>query len=73
NSPRSSLRHHRPAQRSISRHPLANHTADVFHDSEFGGESEDGEWGMVDGMRLWKNDALMQHLYGTASFWGDEI
>ncbi|KAI6035689.1 cell division control protein 16 [Pisolithus marmoratus] len=72
-SPRSSPRRHRRAQDSTSRHPLANHTVDVFQDSELAGESEDGEWGMVDRMRLWRHDALMQHLYETASFWGDKI
>ncbi|KAI5989218.1 hypothetical protein F5J12DRAFT_969072 [Pisolithus orientalis] len=61
-----------PNAASVVIHPQITRP-DVFHDSELGGESEDGEWGMVDGMRLWKNDALMQHLYGTASFWGDEI
>ncbi|KAI6013046.1 hypothetical protein EDC04DRAFT_2609437 [Pisolithus marmoratus] len=54
-------------------HPLANHTVDIFQDSESAGESEDDEWGMVDRMRLWRHDALMQHLYETASFWGDKI
>ncbi|EKM78129.1 hypothetical protein AGABI1DRAFT_61147 [Agaricus bisporus var. burnettii JB137-S8] len=28
---------------------------------------------MVDRMRLWRHDALMQHLYETAAFWGDKI
>lgn len=73
NSPRSSPRRHRRAQDSTSRHPLANDAVDVFQESELGGESEDGEWGMVDRMRLWRHDALMQHLYETASFWGDKI
>ncbi|KAI6110197.1 hypothetical protein EDD16DRAFT_1486805 [Pisolithus croceorrhizus] len=72
-SPRSSPRRHRRAQDSTSRHPLANHAVDVFQESELAGESEDGEWGMVDRMRLWRHDALMQHLYETASFWGDKI
>lgn len=46
-------------------------------------EDEDGEgdeddedevnWGMIDSMRLWRNDALMQHLYETAALWGDKI
>ncbi|KAI0783626.1 TPR-like protein [Abortiporus biennis] len=60
-----------------SRHPLANDTTDVFqdYDEENDGEDEgDGcEWGMVDRMRLWRHDALMQHLYDTAAFWGDKI
>ncbi|KAF8737592.1 hypothetical protein AX14_012591 [Amanita brunnescens Koide BX004] len=28
---------------------------------------------MVDRMRLWRHDAMMQHLYETAAFWGDKI
>jgi len=46
---------------------------DVFQDTEAEGELEEGEWGMVDRMRLWRHDALMQHLYETAAFWGDKI
>ena len=36
-------------------------------------ESEERTWGMVDSMRLWRHDAIMQHLYETAGFWGDKI
>ncbi|EGO24550.1 hypothetical protein SERLADRAFT_361562 [Serpula lacrymans var. lacrymans S7.9] len=47
---------------------------DVFQDSEAEGDNESvHEWGMVDRMRLWRHDALMQHLYETAAFWGDKI
>ncbi|KZT29838.1 TPR-like protein [Neolentinus lepideus HHB14362 ss-1] len=28
---------------------------------------------MVDRMRLWRHDAMMQHLYDTATFWGDKV
>ena len=58
-----------------SRHPLANDTTDVFHDSEDDADDEEEsyEWGTVDRMRLWRHDALMQHLYDTAAFWGDKI
>ena len=28
---------------------------------------------MVDRMRLWRHDALMQHLFDSAAFWGDKI
>ena len=55
-------------------HPLANDTTDVFQETEDDAEDEDEyEWGMVDRMRLWRHDALMQHLYETAAFWGDKI
>lgn len=69
---RSSPRAHRRAKGSIGRHPLATDNTDVFQDS--GDEDDDdAEWGMVDRMRLWRHDALMQHLYDTAAFWGDKI
>lgn len=72
-SPRSSPRRHRRAKESSTRHPLANDTMDVFQDSQVGAELEDDDWGMVDRMRLWRHDALMQHLYETAAFWGDKV
>ena len=73
---RSSPRHHKKARSSISRlpHPLANDTTDIFQDSEDDADDEsEYEWGMVDRLRLWRHDALMQHLYETAAFWGDKI
>ncbi|KXN88482.1 Anaphase-promoting complex subunit cut9 [Leucoagaricus sp. SymC.cos] len=70
---RSSPRRHRKAKSSLNRpHPLANDTVDVFQDSEEDADDE-SEWSMVDRMRLWRHDALMQHLYETAAFWGDKI
>lgn len=55
-------------------HPLANDTTDVFQDSDDDADDEDEyEWGTIDRMRLWRHDALMQHLYETAAFWGDKI
>ena len=43
--------------------------------SDYGGDDEerDLDWGPVDRMRLWRHDAMLQHLYGTAAFWGDKI
>ena len=29
--------------------------------------------GMVKTMQLWRHDALFQHLYETAAFWGDKV
>ncbi|KAG8213232.1 hypothetical protein J3R82DRAFT_11698 [Butyriboletus roseoflavus] len=72
-SPRASPRRHRRLKDSGSRHPLANDTMDVFQDSETEQDLDEGEWGVVDRMRLWRHDALMQHLYETAAFWGDKI
>ncbi|KAG7088620.1 hypothetical protein E1B28_012593 [Marasmius oreades] len=73
---KSSPQHHRKPKDSASRHPhpLANDTTGIFQDSEDDADDEDEyEWGMVDRMRLWRHDALMQHLYETAAFWGDKI
>ncbi|ORY35353.1 hypothetical protein BCR39DRAFT_508962 [Naematelia encephala] len=36
-------------------------------------EDEEVDWDMVDSMRLWRHDAIMQHLYETAAFWGNKI
>ncbi|KAI0701318.1 TPR-like protein [Cytidiella melzeri] len=65
----------RRAKASAGRHPLANDTTDIFQESELeeDDEHETYTWGMVDRMRLWRHDALMQHLYDTAAFWGDKI
>jgi anaphase-promoting complex subunit 6 len=57
-------------------HPLAN---DTFQHSDDDAEDEQEdddtvhEWGVIDRMRVWRHDALMQHLYETAAFWGDKI
>ncbi|KAF9565181.1 TPR-like protein [Agrocybe pediades] len=74
-SPQRSPRKHKKGKSSLGRaHPLANDTTDVFQDSEDDADDEsEYEWGMVDRMRLWRHDALMQHLYDTAAFWGDKI
>lgn len=71
---RSSPRMSRRARTTGSRHPLANDTTDVFQDdADDEGDEEEHEWGVVDRMRLWRHDALMQHLYDSAAFWGDKI
>ena len=36
-------------------------------------DDDDDDWGIVDRMRLWRHDAMTQHLYETAVFWGDKI
>lgn len=59
------------------RHPLAESQSGpgLTSDQEDEGEEEAGreDWNMVDRMRLWRHDALMQHLYETAAFWGDKV
>jgi hypothetical protein len=44
---------------------------DAYEDE--GEDDEEFEWDAVDRMRLWRHDALMQHLYETAAFWGDKV
>ncbi|KAH9847513.1 TPR-like protein [Lenzites betulinus] len=71
---RGSPRQNRRTKTTASRHPLAIDTTDVFQDDADDEDDEDGrEWGIVDRMRLWRHDALMQHLYDSAAFWGDKI
>lgn len=43
--------------------------------TEFSDEEtdEEEEWGLVERMRLWRHDAMTQHLYETAVFWGDKV
>ena len=37
-------------------------------------EDEDTEeWGAIDRMRLWRHDAILQHLHESAVFWGDKV
>ena len=75
----SPIRPLRRARESIARHPLANDTTDIFQDTidlpegDTDEQEEEVEWGMVDRMRLWRHDALMQHLFDSAAFWGDKI
>jgi anaphase-promoting complex subunit 6 len=60
----------------LGRHPLAqNTTTDVFQDTGIEADDEDVESEMdtVDRMRLWRHDAMMQHLYETATYWGDKV
>lgn len=71
----SPLRSTHGLRRKGSQHPLATDTTDVFQESEDDGDSqeEEEEWGTVDRMRLWRHDAMMQHQYDTAAFWGDKL
>ena len=36
-------------------------------------EPKEGWELMVEKMRTWRHDAMMQHLYETAAFWGDKV
>lgn len=61
------------------RHRLIESDTATVQGSDHEGDDEQDEspteekWTMVDRMRLWRHDALMQHLYETAAFWGDKI
>ena len=54
-----------------------SHRAELLEDTEDEEDEDDDpddmSWGMIDSMRLWRNDAIIQHLYETAAFWGDKI
>ncbi|KAG8909308.1 anaphase promoting complex subunit cdc16 [Tulasnella sp. 417] len=36
-------------------------------------ELDEEDWSIVDRMRLWRHDAMMQHLHDSAVFWGDKV
>lgn len=44
-------------------------------EEEYYSDSTSGEvsWELVDRLRVWRNDALNQHLYSTAIFWGSKV
>jgi anaphase-promoting complex subunit 6 len=42
-------------------------------DAEAEEEEDDPTWRMIARMRTWRHDAILQHLYETAAFWGDKI
>jgi anaphase-promoting complex subunit 6 len=55
--------------------PLAFTRQDA-DESGFLGQSEveeDAPWTIVDRMRNWRNDAMTQHLYDSAKFWGGKV
>jgi anaphase-promoting complex subunit 6 len=68
--PNASMLHASPRLNNNKPHPI-----DGFGTQTLVDDDDDGEpaWGAVDRMRLWRHDALMQHLYGTATFWGEKI
>ena len=49
--------------------------AEDEEEDEYYSDSSSGEvtWELVDRMRVWRNDALNQHLYSTATFWGSKV
>ncbi|GAA6002404.1 anaphase promoting complex subunit CDC16 [Rhodotorula paludigena] len=55
--------------------PLPFSTGADADESSFLGQSVDegAPWTMVDRMRNWRNDAMTQHLYDSAKFWGGKV
>lgn len=50
--------------------------SEFVEEEEDEGEEDEGEEGDMEGvdrMRSWRHDAMMQHLYEAAAFWGDKI
>lgn len=46
---------------------------DYVAEREDGGVSPAESWTTVDRMRCWRNDAMTQHLYDSAKFWGAKV
>lgn len=44
-----------------------------FNDFDDDDAPREGWEDMVEKMRTWRHDAMMQHLYETAAFWGDKV
>ena len=44
-----------------------------YPDDDSDDHSDEEGWSNVDRMRLWRHDAMMQHLHESAIFWGDKI
>lgn len=47
-------------------------SSDVNSDYAFA-ECDTPSWNLIRRMRMWRQDAIIQHLYQTAVFWGDKI
>jgi hypothetical protein len=52
---------------------MMNLDDDDLYDEDAGMEPVDPSWEMIARMRTWRHDAIHQHLYETAAFWGDKI
>ncbi|KAH8090448.1 cell division control protein 16 [Filobasidium floriforme] len=52
---------------------MMNLDDDDLYDEDGGMEPVDPSWEMIARMRTWRHDAIHQHLYETAAFWGDKI
>ncbi|KAF8573479.1 TPR-like protein [Ramaria rubella] len=68
-----SARHPLAESRNLHSNAVSDQEGDDEEEEEEEEEEEAQEWTMVDRMRLWRHDALMQHLYETAAFWGDKV
>lgn len=60
-----------PTARSRRDHAVAaDDGVDDVSDEE---QEVEATWSMIARMRTWRQDAILQHLYETAAFWGDKI
>jgi hypothetical protein len=44
-----------------------------LEDEEDGEREDAGAQVIIEKMRMWRHDAMLQHLYETAAFWGDKV
>ncbi|CAG7849077.1 Anaphase-promoting complex subunit cut9 AltName: Full=20S cyclosome/APC complex protein cut9; AltName: Full=Cell untimely torn protein 9 [Serendipita indica DSM 11827] len=60
---------------TVKSEPVGFTSIGSIEESEFtaSDEEDEEEWTLVDRMRLWRHDAMTQHLYETAAFWGDKV
>lgn len=54
-------------------HDMLGMDDDEYDEREEEEEWVDPSWEMIARMRTWRHDAIHQHLYETAGFWGDKI
>lgn len=59
-----------PSSPVIGDGSYADEAAEDEEDEREDGEADDG---MVERMRMWRHDAMLQHLYETAAFWGEKV
>lgn len=79
-SPRLPDQHRRRTQSRTSGDDMPNPPPEVTYQRQISAqETEEGlfrdtsAWGLISRMRAWRQDAIVQHLYQTAVFWGDKV
>lgn len=61
------------AIKDILEHDIDDDDEDERKTNRSGSNDSDPRGEIVDRFRLWRHDAMMQHLYQTAIFWGDKV